>query len=49
MRCAVIKIRPVLAWYDFWIGVFWDRKKRIVYILPLPMMGVAISFQRKRP
>lgn len=24
------------AWYDLWVGVFVDSKKRIVYICPLP-------------
>ena len=24
------------AWYDFWIGWFYDRKKYILYIAPFP-------------
>lgn len=38
-------IRPLFAWYDFWMGVFWDRQKRKLYILPLPCIGVVITFQ----
>lgn len=39
-----MKIKPLLAWYDLWIGVFWDRIKRRLYILPLPCIGVVLEF-----
>ena len=39
-----MKIRPLFAWYDFWVGVFWDRSKRKLYILPVPCIGVVITF-----
>lgn len=22
-----MKIRPMFAWYDFWVGLFWDSAK----------------------
>ncbi len=31
-------------WYDFWIGIYYDRNKKIIYINPLPC--VVVSYQR---
>lgn len=42
-----MKITPMFAWYDFWIGLFWDQGKRKLYIFPVPMLGVCISFREK--
>ena len=33
----------VAAWYDFWVGIFWDSRKRKLYILPVPCVGVVIE------
>lgn len=39
--------RLILAWWDFWIGIYWDRRRRELFILPVPMVGIAIGFGRK--
>jgi hypothetical protein len=36
-------VRPFFRWYDLWVGFYWDRKTRTLYICPLPMIGVAIG------
>jgi hypothetical protein len=37
------RVRPLIAWYDLWIGVYVDRANRSVYVLPLPCIGVVIE------
>ncbi len=32
------------AWYDLWIGAYWDRKTRTLYVCPLPTLLVTIPF-----
>ena len=43
-----MKIEFIFAWYDFWIGIFYDRKKQWLYILPLPMIGIIIKLKPKQ-
>lgn len=40
-----MRVRPIFAWYDFWVGLFWDRQKRRLYILPVPCLGVVLEFE----
>ena len=44
-----MKLGLVAKWYDLWIGVFWDRKMRRLYILPVPCLGIYIQFEAKPP
>ncbi len=39
-----MSVRPLFAWYDLWIGAFWDRKSKRLYVLPLPCVGVIFDF-----
>ncbi len=38
-----MQIRPMFAWYDFWIGAFYDRKTKTLYLFPVPMFGLKIT------
>lgn len=29
-----MKLTIFFAWYDFWIGAYYDRKDKILYICP---------------
>lgn len=42
-----MKIKPIFAWYDFWIGVFYDRKGKL-YIFPIPCVGIVLDFTIKK-
>lgn len=39
-----MRIRPVFAWYDLWVGAYWDRRCRKLYVLPLPCIGFWVEF-----
>jgi hypothetical protein len=41
-----MKIGMFFAWYDFWMGFYYDRKKMILYWCPIPM--VVIKIERTR-
>lgn len=31
------------AWYDLWVGAYWDRKARVLYLCPLPCVLVTVQ------
>lgn len=39
-----MKVKFIFAWYDLWVGAFWDQNKRKLYILPVPCFGLVIEF-----
>ena len=41
-----MRVRPFFRWYDLWIGAYWDRANRTLYVCPLPCVGVRIEFAR---
>jgi hypothetical protein len=43
-----MSVRPIFAWYDLWIGVYVDRARRRVYVLPLPCIGLCIEWRETR-
>lgn len=42
-----LSVTLMFAWYDFWVGLYYDRSKRDLYVFPVPMLGLKISLRRK--
>ena len=40
-----MKISFFFAWYDFWIGAFFDTKKNALYICIIPTLVIKIQFK----
>ncbi len=36
-------VSAFFRWYDLWIGAYWDRENRVLYICPVPMFGLKIK------
>ena len=36
------RVRLFFAWYDFWIGAYYDRREKVLYICPLPMLVIRV-------
>lgn len=40
-----MRIKPIFAWYDIWVGFFWDQHKKKLCFFPIPMFGIVVEFQ----
>jgi hypothetical protein len=38
-----MKISCIFAWYDLWIGLFYDYKKKRLFFFPVPMFGICLE------
>jgi len=38
------RVRPMFAWYDLWVGAFWDQRRRRLYVMLLPTLGFHVQF-----
>jgi hypothetical protein len=39
-----ITVKPFFRWYDLWVGIYIDTKNKAIYIIPIPMIGLKISY-----
>jgi len=42
-----MKVSFFFAWYDFWVGFFYDQKKRILYVNFLPCCVLKFEKSKK--
>ena len=40
-----MKLSLHFAWYDLWIGAYWDRNARVLYICPLPCIVIRVDMK----
>ena len=41
------KVSFIFAWFDLWVGLYWDKEKRRLYFLPFPTIGLVFHFKEK--
>ena len=39
-----LNIKPLFAWYDGWVGAYYDRKAKKLYIFLLPCLGLVFFY-----
>ncbi len=37
------RVSVFLAWYDLWVGAYWDRSSRALYLCPLPCVVIKVD------
>ena len=42
-----MKVSLSFLWYDLWVGAFWDRARRVLYVCPLPCVVLRFEFAPK--
>jgi len=40
-----MKFKIFWAWFDFWVGFYYDRRKDILYVCPIPTIVLAFSLK----
>ncbi len=44
MKIRNFKIGFIAAWYDLWIGAYYNREKKRLYIFPVPCLGFYVEY-----
>lgn len=42
-----MEIHPVFAWFDIWIGAYYDTKNKRLYFM-IPFIGIYIELRRSK-
>lgn len=38
-----MKVKLFFRWFDLWIGIYIDKRNKVIYICPIPMFGIKID------
>lgn len=38
-----MSISVKFRWYDLWVGAYWDRRARVLYVCPLPCVVLEVK------
>lgn len=41
-----MRLTAFFRWYDLWIGSYWDKAGRALYVCPVQMFGVKVQFSK---
>jgi len=41
------RVKFIFAWYDMWVGFYWNRESKKLYFFPLPCLGVVFDLETK--
>lgn len=44
-----VRVSLDFLWYDLWVGAFWDRKSKTLYVCPLPCVVIKAEFAAPKP
>ena len=42
------RIKFFFCWYDFWVGFYYDRRRKKLYFCPIPCFVIEISLRRNK-
>lgn len=43
LSLPIPRAKLVVKWYDGWVGFFWDRKQKQLYVFLVPFIGLCIE------
>ena len=43
-----MKISLLFAWYDLYVGAYYNQHKRTLYVFLFPMIGIRIQFKNTK-
>ena len=41
------RVSLIVAWFDIWVGVYWNSKTRRLYLM-IPFVGIAVDFDKEK-